>query len=288
MRVTVLGARGQLGHDLVAELRGCDVTPLTHADLDVCDADGVRAALRSIRPHVVINTAAFHRVDECETDPARAFAVNTFAVRDLARACADRECVLVHVSTDYVFGGEKPTPYTEEDAPKPLNVYGVSKLSGEYFVAALCPMHFIVRTSGLYGLAGASGKGGNFVETMLRLARAGTPIRVVDDQVLTPTYTADLAQAIASLIRTEAFGLYHINNSGQCSWHRFAATTFELAGLKPELSAITTQAFGATARRPLFSVLAHKKFARLTSNWMRPWQEALKAYLRAKGSLARA
>ncbi len=231
-RVVVIGANGQLGTDLVKVLDDRELIPLSHSDLDICDFVYTRTRLSQIRPTVVINTAAFTRVDDCEDEVSKAFWVNAYAVRNLAQVCADLNCVLIHISTDYVFGGEKHTPYTEDDAPNPLNVYGVSKLAGEYFVRNICPKHFIIRTSGLYGVAGSSGKGGNFVETMIRLAQEGKPIRVVTDQVLTPTYTKDLSQKIKELSQTGAYGVYHITNSGQCSWYEFAAKIFELLDIE--------------------------------------------------------
>jgi len=283
MRIVVIGANGQLGTDLVKVLNNWDLVPLTHADLDICDFVRTRKVLTELKPDIVINTAAFNRVDDAEDQPEKAFWVNTYAVRNLAQVCADLDCTLMHISTDYVFGGEKRTPYTEDDPPNPLNVYGVSKLAGEYFARNICSKHFIVRTSGLYGVAGSSGKGGNFVETMVRLAREGKPIRVVTDQVLTPTYTKDLAQKIKELLTTEAYGLYHITNSGQCSWYEFASKIFELLGMKPDFGPTTSAEFGAKARRPAYSVLAHKRLKELGLDDLRPWPEALKAYLEEKG-----
>jgi dTDP-4-dehydrorhamnose reductase len=285
MRLVITGAQGQLASDLVKALSTWDLVPLTHADLDICDFVYTRHVLTKVKPHVVINTAAFHRVDECEDDPSKAFWVNAFAVRKLAQVCAELNCTLVHISTDYVFGGEKHTPYTEDDAPNPLNVYGVSKLAGEYFVRHICPKHFIIRTSGLYGVAGSSGKGGNFVETMIRLAKEGKPIRVVTDQVLTPTYTRDLAQKLKELLQTEAYGLYHITNSGQCSWYEFASKIFELLGMKPDFGPTTSAEFGAKAKRPAYSVLAHERLKQVGLDDLRPWPEALEAYLKEKGHL---
>lgn len=285
MKVVIIGASGQLGSELVKVLSDWDLIPFTHADLDICDFVYTRKVLSDSRPDIVINTAAFHRVDDCEEQPEKAFWVNAYAVRKLAQFCAELDCCFVHMSTDYVFGGEKRTPYTEDDTPSPLNVYGVSKLAGEYFARHICPKHFIVRTSGLYGVAGSSGKGGNFVETMIRLAKEGKPIRVVTDQVLTPTYTKDLAQKIKELLQTEAYGVYHITNSGQCSWYEFAAKIFELVGLKPDFGPTTSAEFGAKAKRPAYSVLAHQKLIRLGMNNLRPWTEALAAYLKEKGHL---
>ena len=197
MRILLIGANGQLGSDLVKVLPREDTTPLTHGEIEIRDPDSIHKALQTHRPDLVINTAAWHRVDDIEREPRPAFEVNALGVRNLALACREFNCALMHFSTDYVFDGRKRTPYEETDTPNPLSAYGISKLAGEHFIRYLWPKHYIVRSTGLYGVAGSSGKGGNFVETMLRLARAGKPIRVVDDQVLTPTYTADLAAASA-------------------------------------------------------------------------------------------
>jgi dTDP-4-dehydrorhamnose reductase len=285
MKIVLIGANGQLGSDLVKALRGFDVVGLTHADLEVCDGEAVRKMVGGLRPDLVINTSAFHRVDECEDAPEKALAVNAVAVRELARICAAAGCALVHMSTDYVFGGsprQPEEPYDEDDAPSPLNVYGVSKLAGEYFVRYLCPKHFLVRSTGLYGVVGSSGKGGNFVETMVRLAREGKPIRVVDDQVLTPTYTRELAAKIAELVQTDAYGLYHVTNSGRCSWYEFAGRIFELMGLTPDFGPTTTAAVGAKARRPAYSVLAHRNLLQRGFADLSPWPQALEAYLKEK------
>lgn len=283
MRILIIGATGQLGSDLAKILADdCDLVPLSHADLDVCDFVYTRNVLTDAEPDIVINTAAFHRVDDCEEQPEKAFWVNAYAVRKLAQVCAEIDCVLVHLSTDYVFAGEKREPYAEDDVPNPLNVYGVSKLAGEYFVRHICPKHFVIRTSGLYGVAGASGKGGNFVETMIRLAREGKPIRVVDDQVLTPTYTQELAHKLKELLQTEAYGLYHMTNGGQCSWYEFAGKIFELLDMEPDFAPTTSAEFGAKARRPAYSVLAHHRLRQLGLDDLRPWPEALKAYFDEK------
>jgi len=284
MRVVVIGANGQLGTDLVKVLSDWDLVPLSHADLDICDFVYTRKVLEDAKPGIVINAAAFTRVDDCEEEVSKAFWVNGFAVRNLAEVCRDINCVLMHISTDYVFDGMKKAPYTENDPPNPLNVYGVSKLTGEFFVRNICPKHFIVRTSGLYGVAGSSGKGGNFVEMMIRLAKEGKPIRVVNDQVLTPTYTKDLAEKIKELLQTEAYGLYHITNSGQCSWYEFASKIFELLGMKPDFGPTTSAEFGAKAKRPAYSVLAGERLQQLGLDYVRPWWQALAAYLTERGS----
>jgi dTDP-4-dehydrorhamnose reductase len=241
-----------------------------------------RERLDRERPDVVINTAAFHRVDECETEIDAAFAVNAVAVLNLARWCGARDATLVHFSTDYVFAGDVAAPRGETDAPGPLSVYGASKLAGEYLVRQGCPRHFVVRTCGLYGHAGIRGKSGNFVETMLRAAAEGKPVRVVADQVLTPSSTADVAAKVVQLLRTRSYGLCHVTNAGACSWFEFAAAVFRLAGVAADLSPTTAAEYRAPARRPAYSVLRHDHLAALGLDDMPPWEEALSRYLRGR------
>jgi dTDP-4-dehydrorhamnose reductase len=272
MRYAVLGAAGQLGRDLCPRLPG-EVTALTREHADLTRPETLRSVLGELRPDVVINCAAYNFVDRAESEPHAAFAVNAYGTRDLALVCRDLGCVLVHFSTDYVFGldEQRRTPYTTADAPGPVSVYGQSKFAGEYLGRALCPKHFVIRTCGLYGMWGSGGKGGNFVETMLRLAGQGKPLRVVADQTCTPSTTADVAAAAAELVQTERYGLHHLTNGGACSWHEFAAAIFELAGLAADLTPITSSEYRAAARRPRYSVLA--------PGALRPWREALAAYL---------
>lgn len=286
-RVVVVGASGQLGTDLVGALADWDLVPLTHADLDICDFVYTRKVLKDAKPNIVINAAAFNRVDDCEEEVTKAFWVNAFAVRNLAQVCVDVNCALVHVSTDYVFDGRKGTPYTEGDPPNPLNVYGVSKVAGECFVRSICPKHFVVRTSGLYGIAGSRTKGGNFIETMIRLAEKEQAIRVVNDQVLMPTYTKDLAGKLKELVQTKAYGLYHITNSGECSWYEFAQAIFDALGVNADLKRTTSAEFGAKARRPAYSVLAHAGLRQAGLDELRPWAEALKGYIAEEGNRQR-
>lgn len=273
----VVGAAGQLGRDLCSRL-GEDVTSLTRADADLTDADALRNRLLAIRPKLVFNTAAYNFVDRAEDDPAAAFAVNSWAVRTLAEICRDIDALLVHFSTDYVFGlnATRRTPYQEEDAPGPISIYGMSKLIGEYIVRSRCPRHLVIRTCGLYGRWGVGGKGGNFVETMLRLAKQGRPLRVVTDQRCTPSYTADIAQAAIELVENGASGLRHLTNDGNCSWFEFAQAIFELAKVEADLQPTTTEAYGARAPRPRYSVLAS---AIESTPRLRHWREALAAYL---------
>ncbi|MBO0700838.1 MAG: dTDP-4-dehydrorhamnose reductase [Zavarzinella sp.] len=284
MKTVVLGAPGQLGRDLCPRLAG-EVVPLARADADLTDAARLRDKLGELRPAVVVNCAAYNFVDKAEAEPDAAFAVNAWAVRNLSIACRDLDCTLVHFSTDYVFGldAARKTPLLETDAPGPVSVYGLSKLAGEYLVRALCPKHFVVRTCGLYGVWGSGGKGGNFVETMLRLAGQGKPLRVVNDQRCTPSFTADIAEATAALIQTGKFGLYHLTNAGDCTWFEFAREIFRISGVAADLASITSEQFGAPARRPAYSVLANDKAVSAGIRPLRPWQDAVRAYLGQRG-----
>jgi dTDP-4-dehydrorhamnose reductase len=283
MRVAIIGANGQLGVDLCRVLRGPGVyvVPLTHRDVDVADSGQVDHVIGSSGADVVISTAAFQKVEQCEKEPVPSFAVNALGPWNLANACRRINAALVHFSTDYVFDGSRREPHSEADLPRPLNVYGVSKLAGEGMVALTWERSFVVRTCGLYGVAGSSGKGGNFVETMLKKAAERNPIRVVNDQVLTPTFTRDLAEAISHLIRTESYGLYHISAEGQCSWYEFARQIFEIVGLKVDLRPVSTREFASSVRRPAFSVLSK---AKLNSKGisMPAWQDGLSRYIGAR------
>ena len=278
MRIAVLGSAGQLGRDLVPRLRG-EVLPLTRTDIDLAAPQAAAAWVVSHRPDVVVNCAAYNLVDKAEDDPDTAFAVNATGVQALADACGQGGARLVHVSTDYVFGADtaRSSPYLETDTPGPVNEYGRSKLQGERFALA-APNSLIVRTCGLYGVWGSGGKGGNFVETMLRLAGQGKPLRVVADQRCTPTYAADLADGMARLLERGTTGLIHLTNAGDCSWYEFAAAIFRTAGITADLTPITSAEFGARARRPGYSVLGSGRTTE-TGVQLRPWQEALAAYL---------
>ena len=289
-RIALIGSNGQLGSDIMrlwgaSNLAAADneIVGLVHSDIDVREPEQVRSVLNGVRPSFVINTAAFHRVDDCETAPLDAFSVNSIGVKNLADACHELGAGMLHVSTDYVFDGTSGKPYSETDSPSPANAHGVSKVAGEQFLRYLLPNdHIVLRSSGLYGAAGASGKGGNFVETMLKLASAGKTIRVVRDQVLSPTYTLDLAETLLELIARNARGTFHVTNSGQCSWFDFAAEIFAQSGMQPELSSLASAEYGAVARRPAYSVLANSRLGELSIPELRPWKQALAHYLTNK------
>ncbi len=287
MKVAVIGAGGQLGTDLCQVLKHFDVVPLFRGDIEITDMSSVHHAIDAVRPDVVINTAAYVRVDDCETAQDEAFAVNALGARNVAVATQELGARLVHISTDYVFGGEpgpRNTPYTEFDTPTPLSVYGRSKLAGEDFVRHLCHRHFIVRSSGLFGLAGSSGKGGNFVETMLRLAGERNELKVVSDQVFSPTYTRDLAGKLAELIETEYYGIFHVTGGGSCSWYEFTGEILRLAGSRTPVVPITSDQYPQKAKRPGYSVLDNCHLRLLGMEGLRPWQEALRDYMRERES----
>jgi len=287
MKILLVGALGQLGRDLQEVLAGEDITPVDKEDIDIRDAGQVDPLVDRLRPDLVLNCSAFHRVDECEDVPEAAFAVNVFGVRNLALAARRVNAALLHFSTDYVFDGPGRRPYVETDMPCPRSVYAVSKLAGEFMAQSIWHKHFLIRTCGLYGYAGSREKGTNFVEAMLALAKQGKPIRVVNDQVCTPTSTRDLACAIRRLIGTGAYGLYHLTSGGECTWYEFARAIFELAGLNPELQAVSSGEFRAKAKRPDYSVLDNKRFRDLGFEDMRHWKEALKDYISGRQAAGR-
>jgi len=285
MKIALIGADGQLGSDLMKALPKNTITPLYYPEFDITQPEKAQEALTKIQPDVVINTAAYHRVDECEDNPQQAFQVNTIAIRDLALICRDFDWTLVHFSTDYVFDGKKQAPYTEEDSPHPLSVYAVSKLAGEYFVESILEKYYLIRTCGLYGVAGCWGKGTNFVDIMISLERKGQPLKVVNDQWVTPTSTEELAVRIGELIQIPRYGLYHLTNEGQCTWFEFAQTIFRLIGKVPQLIPVDSKAYGAKAVRPAYSVLENARAKKIGIADFSSWETALEFYLRRKGYL---
>ena len=288
MKVLVTGANGQLGTDLCQILHSFETIPLTHKDIEITNMSSVKGVLGKYKADIIINTAAYVRVDDCETEPDKAFSVNALGARNVAVVAQELGASLVHISTDYIFGGEaqlRSIPYTEFDTPAPLSIYGKSKLAGENFVQHLCSRHFLIRSSALFGIAGASGKGGNFIETMLKLAGGRDELRVVNDQVFSPTYTKDLAKKIAQLITTEYYGVFHITNKGACSWYEFATEILKLAGLNAPITPVSSEQYPQKARRPRFSVLDNYHLRLLGLDDMRSWQEALKDYMIEKGHI---
>jgi dTDP-4-dehydrorhamnose reductase len=285
MKVVVVGANGQLGTDVVREFvrSGDEVRSVTHAEMDVASLDSVRGALAAARPDLIVNTAAMHHVEKCEQEPLTAYAVNAVGARNLALTAYQLGAALIHVSTDYVFDGSKREPYIESDPPSPLNAYGNTKLAGEAFVRSDTPRHFILRTSALYGQSPCRAKQGlNFVELMLKLARERDQVRVVNDEVVSPTSTAELARQIVRLSRTSNFGLFHATAEGSCSWFEFAKKIFEIAGLRVNLVVAAPDEFPAKVPRPKYSVLENYRLKTAGLNCFQPWEQGLRAYLAAR------
>jgi dTDP-4-dehydrorhamnose reductase len=285
MKIAIIGANGQLGFDLVKSFKNTEheIVPLVHADIDVTDFKLSCKVLKNIQPEVVINCAAYVRVDDAEEFADKAFAVNALGTRNIALVCRELNPVLVHISTDYIFDGRKKQPYTEEDVPNPLNVYGNSKLAGEFFVRNILEKYYIIRSSSLFGAAGASGKGGNFVETIIKKARNKEEIKVVDDMIMSPTYTADAAEMIKNIIAKKLpFGIYNVSNAGQCTWYDFSKRIFETLDMQADLSSTKTNILQSKTRRPMFSPLINAKLKKHGLE-MESWETALKNYLIEKG-----
>jgi dTDP-4-dehydrorhamnose reductase len=284
VRILLIGRTGQLGGDLLRHGAGYEIVAPSREELDVCSPTTIEAFVRPGRYDWVVNTAAFHDVPRCEVEPEMAFRVNCIAVRDLALACRKADTRLATFSTDYVFGGHKRTPYTEEDAPSPLQVYGITRLAGEHAVLANAPDHAVViRTCGLYGSSGARQKGGNFVDRRVADGRTGTRLEMGNDQTVSPTSTADLAPAVLRLLANPrlAPGVYHLANAGACTWYEFTRAVFEIMGFSTELVPVDRGGMSGAMRRPLFSALASPKPAALGVT-MAPWRDALERYLRDK------
>lgn len=293
MNILLIGSDGQLGTDLLKIFQGNNkstgpvakrssnqqllwtIKGLTLKDLDITDFPKTRRIIEEYKPDIIINTAAYHNVPECEKNPEQTFLVNTIAVRNLALICRLFNIKLIHFSTDYVFDGKKKRPYTEDDIPNPLNVYAISKLAGEFFVKLLSD-YYVIRVASLFGTAGCLGKGGtNFVESMLKLAKNNKTIQVTSNITSSPTYTYDAALKIKEMIQDNyPSGLYHLTNSGSCSWYEFALEIFKQSNIKSAVEPKEEQEEQAGVKRPLFSALTTKKLPSL-----RPWQEALKHYL---------
>jgi dTDP-4-dehydrorhamnose reductase len=283
MKVVVIGSTGQLGQDLMRAFP--DAVGINHQDLDVCDGVAVIIAIQAHKPDWVLNTAAFHRVDDCEGNPSLALNVNGLGALNVSKAAAAINAGIVFFSTDYVFGASQRNlnrPYVESDLPGPLNVYGATKCAGEFLVKESNPKHLVIRTTGLYGTS-TSRKGWTFPELMLNKAKSDGMVRVVTDQVLAPTYTADLATKVKELIERDVTGLFHLTNGGECAWFDFARETFDLAGLKVKMEPMRTDQSKSRARRPAYSALASQRLTELGLAPMRPRSEALKDYLQKKG-----
>jgi dTDP-4-dehydrorhamnose reductase len=279
-KVVVVGASGQLGSDLMAELSEFRPIAANRQAYDLGDHDAMRALVGRYRPTLVINTAAYHNVEHCEIHPDRAMAINALAVDALASACALAGTAFAQVSTDYVFDGRTDRPYREDAGVNPISAYGVSKAAGEQLIRRHGERHFILRTSGLYGRAGSSTKGYTFVERVLGQAERGEPIRVVNDMTFSPSYTKDVAVTIRAIIEKGTFGTYHVTNAGHCTWFEFASEAFRLAGLQPsDFSPVSYCAFDQYIGRPAFSALELGAVRRGGIALPPHWKAGLAAYI---------
>jgi dTDP-4-dehydrorhamnose reductase len=274
MRALITGGAGQLASDLT-ELLGADARVFTHEQLDIADTDALDRTFSEVAPDVVFNCAAFHNVDVCEAEPTRAWQVNVEAVRQLAL----RSRLLVHVSTNYVFDGRRSEPYSETDLPSPTSVYALTKLAGEYAALAYAERALVVRTGGLYGIHGSASKGGNFVQRMIARAREHGSLRMVADQRLQPTFTADLAASIVGAVEAGAVGTVHLTASGACSWHEFTSAIMARAGIDVPIEPVSTVVPPGGVHRPLNGVLARPGADALGLPVLRPWEEALTDYM---------
>jgi dTDP-4-dehydrorhamnose reductase len=280
LKVAILGNRGQLGADVAAAFQGHEVIPVDHSTADITNEADVTGAIANAGADWVINCAAMTDVDGCETNPAAAFAANAVGARNIARATLAADASLIHISTDYVFDGKKQGAYIETDATRALNVYGMTKLLGEWFVEQECSRHYILRTSGLYGMNPCRGKGTNFVETMLRLGAERDTLTVVSDERLTPTFTEDVAAQITAMIaETPPWGIYHATNEGSCSWYEFAVAIFAGAGIEIEVNPISASEWKTQTVRASNTVLENAALKRASCNTFPEWKDALSRYL---------
>jgi dTDP-4-dehydrorhamnose reductase len=280
-KVVVIGADGQLGSDLVLHFKkNYEVTGLTYNDLDIVKMDDAWKLLKQINPNIILNTAAYHNVPLCEENPLISFEVNAIGALNLARISEDIDAALVHYSTDYVFDGLKNQPYIETDQTNPLNVYALTKRDGEILIQNNWHKNYIIRISGIYGAVPCMAKGGNFITTMKKVSKEKDVVRVVQDEILTPTSVTEIAQNTDHLVSNGTFGLYHMTCEGACSWYEFARAIFDLLELKTPLEPCTVDEFPSPVKRPFYSVLENKNLKAQKLNIMKPWRDALHIFLK--------
>lgn len=283
MKILITGAAGMLGTDLRKALRSHELIPTDitgdFLKLDITDTCEVARTIRDLSPDVVVHCAAYTDVDGCEREPDKAYRLNALGTWNVASACPKSGSAMIYISTDFVFDGDKGEPYTEYDAVNPLGHYGASKLAGERHVRELCPEHYIVRTAWLYGEHGK-----NFPFSILNAAKAGKELKVVSDQIGSPTFTADLAKIIGEFPGGRLYGTYHVTNKGSCSWHEFATKILALAGMADiEIKPITSDKWPTPTRRPKYSVLRHYALELQGRDNIRPWEDALQDFINRLG-----
>lgn len=289
-KAVVFGCAGQLGVELEREFRqrGYTVAGWDRNQVDITNAEAVEGAVARLNPEVVLNAAAYNQVDVAESEPAAAFQVNALAVRNIALACRQSGAKLVHYSTDYVFDGAAGRPYVETDPPHPLGAYAVSKLAGEFYAKAYLDDALIIRTSGVFGLGGLQTARGNFIELMLRLAREGKTIRVVEDHTGSPTYAPLLAARTADLVERGVSGIIHVGGGTPITWFEFARLIFAEAGLNPDLRPTNDREYRTPARRPKYSALSNQRMEELGVAPMPPLETAVRSYLQLRSRIVAA
>lgn len=281
MKVAIIGSNGQLGTDLSEVFSAKhDVVGLTHADIEISDIDNVKKVFGEMKPDVVLCTAAAHNVPKCESEPDVAFKINGIGSLNLAKVSTDLGFKLVQYSTDYVFDGRKMKPYVETDAVFPQSVYAVTKYCGEQFIQNYCTKFFVVRVSGIYGKIPCRAKGGNFISTMVKLSKEKPEVRVVKDEILTPTPTREIAKNTLSLVESEAYDVYHMTCEGEVSWYEFARTIFDTLKLQTPLYEASVKDFPLVVKRPFYSVLENANLKKIGLNQMPHWKEALITFLK--------
>ncbi len=284
MKIAVIGANGQLGSDICIALKNTDdIVEFIIDDIDISNKNSVEKAFNNSDVDMIINTAAFHNVEKCEDEPETAFKVNGIGSLNLAEISNKLDIPVLHISTDYVFDGEKMAPYIETDLPIPLNVYGNTKLSGEYFISTIAKKYYVLRVSGIYGVNPCMAKGYNFVDLMIKLSKERNEVRVVDDEYLTPTYTGEIANQIAKIVHSDLkYGLYHLTAEGSCSWYEFAKEIFRLTKSDVKLNKAEPGEFAIKINRPKYSVLENKGLKDQNLNIMSHWKEGLAEYIKKK------
>lgn len=276
MKVLVTGVKGQLGYDVVKELekRGYQPIGVDRDEMDLMDNAAIRSVIMNLKPEAIIHCAAHTAVDKAEEEVEVCYQINAESVKVIAECAKELDIKLIYISTDYVFEGTKEGEYTETDIPNPINVYGASKLKGEQYVQDLLEKYYIVRISWVFGV-----NGNNFIKTMLRLGKQLDELNVINDQVGSPTYTADLAPLLVDMIETEKYGIYHASNEGTCSWYEFAKEIFKQSGIDVKVNPITTDQYPTKAKRPMNSKMSKEKLQKNSFSLLPTWREALQAYL---------
>lgn len=280
-KIAIIGANGQLGSDIYSCLKeNYNVIPLLHKDIEITQPHSINLCLNKIRPNIIINNAAYHDLNKCEDYPEKAFLVNSIGPKYLSMWCKENDCLLVHISTDYVFDGQKNKPYTENDCPQPLNTYGITKLAGEFYISSILEKYNIIRTTGLYGTYPCRGKSSkNFVEMFLELIANKEIVEFGGEEICTPTFTENLAEQIKLIIETKVFGIFHATSEESCSWFEFGDEIIKQINSKTELIKRKREEGTSNIIRPKYTVLENKHLNDLGINIMLDWKKALSEYL---------